>query len=204
MYKLKGKQYSLSTAKKNAILIFLPEFEWAYMTNHAHSLPSRRLNSYSASHNNWCTVGGDGGCRVGEVRAGTTSLMPDHKGFNSFRLHPASRRCTNAAFIAGSCLKAWENEMHSLPDPVSRRAVRKSLIGQNWEFPGIPQIFQPIRDSLLFSSKIIHVKVSLYKCIQIAFKHSSWQRFVSKMAAIVNSSYSDSEFIVFSAGKTLV
>ena len=24
--------------------------------------------------------GGDGGCRVGEVRAGTTSPMPDHKG----------------------------------------------------------------------------------------------------------------------------
>ena len=27
------------------------------------------------------TVGGDGGCRVGEVRAGTTSPIPDHKGF---------------------------------------------------------------------------------------------------------------------------
>ena len=39
------------------------------------------INSYSASHNNRCTVGGDGGCRVGEVRAGTTSPMPDHKGF---------------------------------------------------------------------------------------------------------------------------
>ena len=26
-------------------------------------------------------TGGDGGCRVGEVRAGTTSPMPDHKGF---------------------------------------------------------------------------------------------------------------------------
>ena len=25
--------------------------------------------------------GGDGGCRVGEVRAGTASPMPDHKGF---------------------------------------------------------------------------------------------------------------------------
>ena len=24
---------------------------------------------------------GDGGCRVGEVRAGTTSPMPDHKSF---------------------------------------------------------------------------------------------------------------------------
>ena len=39
------------------------------------------LNSYSASHDNWCTVSGNGGCRVGEVRAGTTSPMPDHKGF---------------------------------------------------------------------------------------------------------------------------
>ena len=39
------------------------------------------INPYSASHDNWCTVGGDGGCRVGEVRAGTTSSMPDHKGF---------------------------------------------------------------------------------------------------------------------------
>ena len=39
------------------------------------------VNSYSASRNNCCTVGGDRGCRVGEVRAGTTSPMPDHKGF---------------------------------------------------------------------------------------------------------------------------
>ena len=29
---------------------------------------------------NHSTVGGDAGCRVGEVRAGTTSPMPDHKG----------------------------------------------------------------------------------------------------------------------------
>ena len=36
------------------------------------------VNSYSASHDNWCTVGGDGGCRVGEVQAGTTSPIPDH------------------------------------------------------------------------------------------------------------------------------
>ena len=39
------------------------------------------INSYSASCDNWFTVGGDGGCRVGEVQAGTTSPMPDHKGF---------------------------------------------------------------------------------------------------------------------------
>ena len=30
---------------------------------------------------NYSTVTGDGGCRVGEVRAGTTSPMSDHKGF---------------------------------------------------------------------------------------------------------------------------
>ena len=40
-----------------------------------------QINSYSASRDNWCTVGGDGGCRVGEVQAGTTSPMPNHKGF---------------------------------------------------------------------------------------------------------------------------
>ena len=39
------------------------------------------LTLKSASHDNWCTVGGDGGCRVGEVWAGTTSPMPDRKGF---------------------------------------------------------------------------------------------------------------------------
>ena len=42
---------------------------------------TKGINSYSASRDNSCTVGGDGGCRVGEVRAGTTSPMPDHKGF---------------------------------------------------------------------------------------------------------------------------
>ena len=30
---------------------------------------------------NYSTVGGDGGYSVGEVQAGTTSPMPDHKGF---------------------------------------------------------------------------------------------------------------------------
>ena len=39
------------------------------------------VNSYSTSRDNWCTMGGNGGCRVSEVRAGTTSPMPDHKGF---------------------------------------------------------------------------------------------------------------------------
>ena len=42
---------------------------------------NNKINSYSASRDNWCTVGGDGGCRVSKVRASTTSPMPDHKGF---------------------------------------------------------------------------------------------------------------------------
>ena len=50
-------------------------------------------------------MGGDGGCRVGEVRAGTTSPMPDHKGFklqqlvnfqkfSTFRVNNVSRKDT--------------------------------------------------------------------------------------------------------------
>ena len=35
---------------------------------------------------NYHTVGGDGGCRVGEVWAGNTSPMPDHKGFKLQKL----------------------------------------------------------------------------------------------------------------------
>ena len=35
----------------------------------------------SFKQGDYSTVGGDGGCRVGEVQAGTTSPMPDHKGF---------------------------------------------------------------------------------------------------------------------------
>ena len=48
---------------------------------HKVSLLSLLITLESASRGNWCTVGGDGECRVGEVRAGTTSPMPDHKGF---------------------------------------------------------------------------------------------------------------------------
>ena len=42
---------------------------------------------------NYSSMGGDGGCKVGEVRAGTTSLIPDHKfwfeyiGFNTTVLY---------------------------------------------------------------------------------------------------------------------
>ena len=37
-------------------------------------------------HNNYSTVGGDGGCMVVEVRSGTTSPMPDRKGFKLQKL----------------------------------------------------------------------------------------------------------------------
>ena len=43
------------------------------------------------NQDNYSIVGGDGGCRVGEVLAGTTSPMPDHKGFKLQQLseiHP--------------------------------------------------------------------------------------------------------------------
>ena len=43
------------------------------------------------NQDNYTTVGGDGGCRVSEVRAGTTSPMPDPKGFKLqclLEIHP--------------------------------------------------------------------------------------------------------------------
>ena len=43
---------------------------------------SRQLmHCNTLKQDNDSTVRGDGGSRVGEVRAGTTSLMPEHKGF---------------------------------------------------------------------------------------------------------------------------
>ena len=44
----------------------------------------------------YSTVGGDGGCRVGKVQAGTTSTMPDHKGF---KLHWLSEIHTLTVFL---------------------------------------------------------------------------------------------------------
>ena len=37
-------------------------------------------NTFKQDNDN--TVGGDGECRVGEVRAGTSSLIPNHNGFD--------------------------------------------------------------------------------------------------------------------------
>ena len=43
---------------------------------------SRQLMHWDTfKEGNHSTVGGGGGCRGGEVRVGTTSLIPDHKGF---------------------------------------------------------------------------------------------------------------------------
>ena len=48
-----------------------------------HASNTRQLMHWDMfKQDDYSTVGGDGGCRVGEVRAGTTSPMPDHKGFN--------------------------------------------------------------------------------------------------------------------------
>ena len=43
---------------------------------------SRQLMHWDAfKQDNYSTAGGDGGCRVSEVRAGATSPMPSRKGF---------------------------------------------------------------------------------------------------------------------------
>ena len=39
------------------------------------------MHCNTLKQDNDSTVQGDGGSRVGEVRAGTTSPMPEHKGF---------------------------------------------------------------------------------------------------------------------------
>ena len=39
------------------------------------------MHCNTLKQDNDSTVRGDGGSRVGEVRAGTTSPMPEHKGF---------------------------------------------------------------------------------------------------------------------------
>ena len=71
------KSDQLTMTKKTKEMKERQEFYW--QSNIIDIMKS--INSYSASRDNWCTVGGDGGCRVGEIRAGTTSPMPDHKGF---------------------------------------------------------------------------------------------------------------------------
>ena len=66
-------------------IVNLEQWKWTLIIYKSYlefrSSNSNIINSYSASRDNWCTVVGDGGCRVSEVRAGTTSPMPDHKGF---------------------------------------------------------------------------------------------------------------------------
>ena len=44
-------------------------------------LVKKLLHWDTLKQDNYSTVGGDGGCRVGEVRTSTTFPMPDHKGF---------------------------------------------------------------------------------------------------------------------------
>ena len=75
---------------------------------------------------NHSTVGGDGGCRSREVRAGTTSPMPDHKAFKLQQLSeihpltPAVQELTNYENITSTvvCMlidvKIWKNLLHEL------------------------------------------------------------------------------------------
>ena len=63
---------------------------------------------------NYSTVEGDGGCRVGEVRAGTTSPMPDHKGFKLQELSeihpltPAVQGLSSAALYSNRSPEMWK------------------------------------------------------------------------------------------------
>ena len=47
-----------------------------------HHVKLAMFNIKILKQDNDSTVRGDGGSRVGEVRAGTTSPMPEHNGFN--------------------------------------------------------------------------------------------------------------------------
>ena len=51
------------------------------MKLHIISVKLQLTGKSSLTYQIYSAVGGDGGCRVGEVRAGTTSPIPDHKGF---------------------------------------------------------------------------------------------------------------------------
>ena len=58
-----------------------PHIKWAVSLVILHMITSIFLRALCAfKQDNYSTVGGGGGCRVGAVRAGTTSPMPDHKG----------------------------------------------------------------------------------------------------------------------------
>ena len=53
---------------------------------------------------NHSTVGGDVGCRVGEVRAGTTSPIPDHKTLQPLAL---SRQQNNPIYVMGKSVRHY-------------------------------------------------------------------------------------------------
>ena len=70
-----------------------------------------------------CTVGGDGGCRVGEVRAGTTSPMPNHKGFKLLQIVNFQKFSTLRVNILSQCNKC--NLTPYLPrNPIFYKAVQ--------------------------------------------------------------------------------
>ena len=58
---------------------FLRVFRNEHESNFSYKFSDRDWDTFKQDNDS--TVGGGGGCRVGEVRAGTTSPMPDHTGF---------------------------------------------------------------------------------------------------------------------------
>ena len=56
---------------------------------------------------NYSTMGGDGGCTVGEVRASTASPMPDHKGFKLQLL-------SETPDITGMLIRQWVPEQEHM------------------------------------------------------------------------------------------
>ena len=63
------------------ITFIAQDLSWWHSTELLKYLLRQLMHWNPSKQDNYSTVGGDGGCRVGEVRAGTTSPMPDHMGF---------------------------------------------------------------------------------------------------------------------------
>ena len=78
---------------------------------------------------NHSTVGGIGGCRIGEVQAGTTSLIPDHKGFKLQQLseiHPLQQPGLTVQVLTPLGDTLWGNikvslSMHTYPPNLLRK-----------------------------------------------------------------------------------
>ena len=102
------------------------------------------------------TVRGDGGSRVGEVRAGTTSPMPEHKGFklqqlSRYPLTPADgpgsvsvkRAFTFTCFTSASksCFFLKHQNIHILSYKTSQQVSGYPMIQNACFFPNIQTIY---------------------------------------------------------------